>query len=240
MHTMRSVLEAVEAGKTSFSPASDNDEGIEEFQALAKMLTHAAAQHWLDGRIHPYQNATTGRMLYYMVDVPGGLSHAGSLHLASLRDSDAASGKFIGVGDAFTAFHAIADVLRSARRDILIVDPYLSERALFDFVPTALEGVAVRLLVDARARNLHPALKVGVERWQRQHEATRPLAARYTSVGKLHDRIFTIDNSDVWLSTQSLKDIAARSPASVIRLEPAVAVLKREAHEALWVDATPL
>jgi len=40
--------------------------------------------------------------------------------------------------------------------------------------------------------------------------------------------------------TQSLKDFAARSPASVVRVDADMAALKVPAYEAMWAAATPL
>ena len=41
---------------------------------------------------------------------------------------------------------AIGKVLGTAKRDVLIVDPYADEKALTDFAPLAREGISVRML----------------------------------------------------------------------------------------------
>jgi hypothetical protein len=56
----------------------------------------------------------------------------------------------------------------------------------------------------------------------------------------LHDRLIIVDWSQVWTLTQSLKDFAARSPASVIRVDGDLARLKIDAYEQLWTAAQPL
>jgi hypothetical protein len=43
-----------------------------------------------------------------------------------------------------------------------------------------------------------------------------------------------------WDITQSLKDIAVRSPATMVRLDDTTASSKHEAYERLWAQATPI
>jgi hypothetical protein len=48
----------------------------------------------------------------------------------------------------------------------------------------------------------------------------------------LHDRIIVIDRSEVWVLTQSLKDIANRSPASIVRFDDPK--IKINAYNKIW------
>lgn len=149
-------------------------------------------------------------------------------------------GAFVGTGAEFTAFQAVAKVLALAKSDILVIDPYLSVQVLFDFIPTAAEKVNVRLLSDGRARDLNSALKGGVERWKTQYGENRPLSVRYTEPRQLHDRIIIIDGEKAYILTQSLKDLAARSPATLMKADEDIASAKIEAYQGMWSTATPL
>lgn len=151
-----------------------------------------------------------------------------------------AHGAFVGTGAEFTAFQAVAKVLGLAKSDILVIDPYLSVEVLFDFIPTAAENVNVRLLSDGRARELNSALKGGLDRWQSQYGEKRPLSVRYTEPRQLHDRIIIIDSEKAYILTQSLKDLAARSPATLMKADEDIASAKIEAYDAMWSAATPL
>jgi hypothetical protein len=147
-----------------------------------------------------------------------------------------AQGAFIPAGNEVDAFAAIAKVLDSAKAEVLIVDPYLDEKALTDFGPLAPEGVSLRLLADGYYH--YPTLLAAARRWPSQY-ASRPLELRLSSPRVLHDRLIVIDGKDVWSITQSLKDFAVRSPASIVRVDdPEIAGLKIAAYEERWLLAS--
>lgn len=160
-----------------------------------------------------------------------------ALSKAELAAPVAARGAFIPVGADFDAFAAIGKVLAEARSDVLIIDPYLDETVLRDFVGSAPDGVRVRLLSDRHSykSTLEPAAR----RWAGQYGANRPVEVRLTAPRLLHDRLIIIDGSKVWSLTQSFRDIAARSPASIVRVDD-TASLKITAYEQMWQAATPL
>lgn len=148
------------------------------------------------------------------------------------------AGAFIPVASPFEAFAAIAKVFSAALRDVLVVDPYLDERVLTDFAPTVPEGVKIRLLTDEQS--LKPSLAPAVLRWCAQYAAKRPLEAKVAPPRSLHDRIILVDGGEAWLLTQSFKDLAARSPATLARVNTDTAILKVGAYESLWATATAL
>lgn len=152
----------------------------------------------------------------------------------------AAQGAFIHAGETFSAFQAVAKVLSSAREGILLIDPYLSTAALFDFALIAPENVAIRLLLDGQRQALNDGLRAGVARWQQQYGQSRPLSARYTAPRQLHDRLILLDNREAWVLTQSFKDLAQRSPLSLVRSDDELAAAKLEAYETMWAGATAL
>ena len=47
----------------------------------------------------------------------------------------AGDGAFIGAGDVLDAYTAIGKVLATAKVGVLIVDPYMNEKAVTDFAP---------------------------------------------------------------------------------------------------------
>ena len=73
-----------------------------------------------------------------------------ALAVAEMRAPVSAQGAFIAAGNSFDAFAAVGKVLATATGDILIIDPYLDEKALTDFAPLAHEGVSIRLLAGMR------------------------------------------------------------------------------------------
>jgi hypothetical protein len=161
-----------------------------------------------------------------------------ALATAELRAPVASQGAFIPAGNAFDAMAAIGKVLRTATRDLLIVDPYMDERTLTDFAPLAAEVVTIRLLADQQDHKptLHPAQ----QRWATQYGATRPLEVRLAPARALHDRLIVVDNIQAWILTQSLNAFAARAPASIVQVDSESSDMKVKAYAAIWTSGTPL
>jgi hypothetical protein len=146
----------------------------------------------------------------------------------------ASRGAFVSAGDEFDAIAALASILSEGKADVLIVDPYMDERALMDFGVLVREGVQLRLLSDEATHK--PGLKPAADRWIAQYAHTRPLAIRIAPARSLHDRLIVVDSTVTWILTQSLKDFAKRSHAVIQRGDPELAKMKIEAFSALWDD----
>ena len=161
-----------------------------------------------------------------------------ALALAEVKAPATAQGAFIPAGNVLQAMSAIGKVLETARRDVLIVDPYMDVKTITDFAVLAPSGVALRLLADAKEHR--STLKPAVERWIAQYGDKRPVSARLSAARSLHDRLIAIDGAQVWVLTQSLNGIAVRSPATIVRVDAETAGLKVEAYTSLWEAAAPL
>jgi hypothetical protein len=156
-----------------------------------------------------------------------------ALAIAELNAPQSAQGAFIAVGNSFDAFAEISKILGAAQRDVLLVDPYLDESVLTDFAGSMQEPVQLRLLTDQAT--MKPSLAPAVLRWQAQY-ANRPLEVRLAAPKTLHDRAIFIDGVQAWSVTQSLKDLAKRSPAEIVRADD-TAALKIAAYETIWTNA---
>jgi hypothetical protein len=161
-----------------------------------------------------------------------------ALARAELKAPASVSGKFIPAGNALDAMAAVGKVLKEAKQQALIVDPYMDETLLNDFAVMLQDGISLRLLSDSHS--VKPSLKPAVQRWSTQHGARRPIEARNTPPRALHDRLIIVDDSRTWTLTQSFKDLAARSPASIILVDADIAALKIPAYAALWANAQPV
>lgn len=135
---------------------------------------------------------------------------------------------------------AIGKVLKEAQSRLLVVDPYLDHTILTDFAAMAAEGVKIDLLADAFAPKTIATLVPAVQRWAAQYGAKRPIEARATAPRLLHDRLIVVDDAKVWTVSQSFKDLATRSPASITVSPAEVATLKSAAYSDMWATATPL
>lgn len=157
---------------------------------------------------------------------------------AELNAPAAVSGAFIPAGNALDAMAAVGKVLKEAKAEVLIVDPYMDETILTDFAVMLPDGRKLRLLTDAAT--VKASLKPAVQRWIAQHGSSRPIEARTSPARALHDRLILVDGKTAWTLTQSFKDLAARSPASIIRVAADIAALKLPAYDDMWQVATPI
>lgn len=143
---------------------------------------------------------------------------------------------FINANRPFDAFKVITDVLRSAKHDVLIVDPYMEDSLLTRFADAVPTGVTLRLLASQKANK--PAFASAVDAWAAQFGSSRPLQVRLAA--HLHDRHIFIDRTAAWVVTQSFNAIAGRSPAEVVRSSPDLVQEKLTAYEGFWASAVPI
>jgi hypothetical protein len=116
----------------------------------------------------------------------------------------------------------------------LLVDPYLTSDLFTDFAPHSGARKGVRCLTTKRGE-YHPGLAAAAQKWAGDAIArSKPVEVRYAPPGTLHDRLIIIDRGGAWLVSQSLKDIAKRSPASVSRGDAELTQLKADHYDALW------
>jgi len=133
-----------------------------------------------------------------------------ALAAAELRAPVSAKGSFILAGNAFDAMAAIGKVLEAAKR----------------------------LLADEKDHK--PTLRPAQQRWLTQYGASRPVEVRLAAHRILHDRLIIVDDTDTRVLTQSLNSFAARSPASIVRVDDETSALKIAAYAAIWAASSPL
>jgi len=148
-------------------------------------------------------------------------------------------GGFIGVRADIDALQVVGKVLRAAQSSVLIVDPYMDLKEFTDFAPLAGADIKIKLLADSQSTK-PDSLSPGIRRWETQFGSDRPLEVRLALPRTLHDRLIFVDEKAVWSLSQSLKDFAGRSPASVQRLDPDLAARKVAFYDDSWASATPV
>jgi hypothetical protein len=152
----------------------------------------------------------------------------------------AANDSFIATGHAWDAFVSLSKVLQTARSDVLIIDPYMDESALAGFGIAAPERVSLRLLSDSHPNRCRPSLQPAALKWRQQWGDKRPIEIRLAPAESLHDRAIVVDRTTAWNVSQSLKDIAKKSPATVVPFSPETAKLKIDFYEGFWKSASVL
>ncbi|MGV8856530.1 MAG: hypothetical protein ACOH2L_18045 [Devosia sp.] len=157
-----------------------------------------------------------------------------------LMSPAASQGAFIPAGDTWNGYAALIKIVQSECDDILIVDPYLNSAIFTDFAPHSSARKCIRCLTAQRPTN-HAGLVASAARWASDEISnTHTVEVRYGDARALHDRLIIIDSREVWLVSQSFKDIAKRSPASVSRADSDMSLMKTQHYEDLWVHSTKL
>jgi hypothetical protein len=152
----------------------------------------------------------------------------------------ASQGAFIPAGDTWNGYAALIKLVQNECDDLFIVDPYLNSAIYTDFAPHSAARKGIRCLTSQRPAN-HPGLLASAGRWASdQISQTHPVEVRYAPVNALHDRLIIIDGKEVWLVSQSFKDIAKRSPASVSRADSEMSLMKAQHYGDLWNQSAPL
>jgi len=159
-----------------------------------------------------------------------------ALGFAERTAPSSSRGRYIPVSSAHDALIAISPVLNEASKDILIVDPYLSQVVLNDFALSINEGVTLRLL--SGKKKTHPDLEPALRAW-REQRATRPVELRLAKQDLLHDRLIIPDGT-AWSLSQSFNQLAKRSPATLQPFDPEIGELKTAYYESVWNGATPM
>lgn len=141
-------------------------------------------------------------------------------------------GAFIPPGEAFNGYAALVRIVKSANDNLLIVDPYTDATLFTEIAPSIPEGVSLRCLTSKQS---FKELVAASDKWINtgEHEK-RPVTVRIAPPKTLHDRVIIIDGSAVWSISQSFKDIAARSAASITQDRTDLARQKIEFWEASW------
>lgn len=154
-----------------------------------------------------------------------------------LQVPEAAQGAFIPGGDTWNGYAALVRLFQRNCDQLLVVDPYLNASLFIDLAPHLAAVSGLRGLTSRRAET-HSSLVAAANRWARDSSvADKSVEIRYAPSAALHDRLVIVDDSEVWLISQSLKDIAKRSPASVTRAEPELAQMKAQHYRSLWDSA---
>jgi hypothetical protein len=152
----------------------------------------------------------------------------------------ALQGAFIPPGDAWNGYAALVRLMQNECDTLLIVDPYITADIFSDFLPHAVARLGTRLLTS-KIRQRHDALLASAQKWKETHaQSTHAVEIRYASEGALHDRLFIFNDNESWLISQSIKDIAKKSAASVTKADVELAQLKSQHYEAVWAESTPI
>lgn len=150
----------------------------------------------------------------------------------------ASQGSFIPPGEAFRGYAALVKVIQSAKSNLYLVEPYVTATLFTELAPMIPQGVSMRCLTSSQRAG---ELAVASRKWIATGEnLKRPVEVRIAPPKSLHDRHIVVDGGKVWHISQSTKDIAKRSAASVSLDQTDLAAEKIAYLESLWPNGSGL
>lgn len=135
-------------------------------------------------------------------------------------------------GTQYEAFKAVTDILRTATKEILVVDNYLGS-SLLDMIEAIPLNPSVRLLTFKPSADF----KIAVAAFKKQYGQSVEVKLHQKEV---HDRAIVVDDRDFFTLGASIKDLGDKLSllnkvedyANVVRL--------RNEFRTIWAAATPL
>lgn len=225
---LRALLEAA----IREAPAFPSEESVseEELRWLARAETLVEAGGTMAEQV---EFRTARQALGSYSHNPNGLMSPllNCYYRAELRAPPAAQGRFIPPGDTWGGYAALVNLVSRECDQLFIVDPYLDATLFTEVLPHAKARRAARCLTVKGAS--HAALQAAALKWSQEGAASVPVELRYAPKQALHDRLVFVDG-EAWDVSQSLKDLARRSPASLARSDIEMGKLKLAHYNELW------
>lgn len=159
-------------------------------------------------------------------------------HRLELTSPMSQQGNFIPPGETWSGYAAIVRLIQRGATELLLVDPYMDATLFTELLPHSQTKQGVRCLTSKQKN--HAALIAAYSKWKKDEIGQqKPVELRIAPPRSLHDRIVIVDRTEVWEVSQSFKDIAARSPASVSLSQGELARDKMRHYLDLWEESSP-
>ncbi|MEP2989205.1 MAG: hypothetical protein ABJN65_03305 [Parasphingorhabdus sp.] len=152
--------------------------------------------------------------------------------LVELKCPVGSQGLFIEPGQSFQGYSAVVRILSQESSGFLVVDPYLNGQTVCDLVPHVLGGTAIHFLTTSIYRE---SIDAALNKWRTDKPKLEEfVSVKYAAKGELHDRLIVCRPSTIWLVSQSLKDIAKKSPATLTQPDEQTGEMKIDFYSKLW------
>ena len=198
----------------------------EHFEWLGK--THALLARWNS------LEATSFSMVSGFLGMPqtreGHLMNLmGILHraLADLQlDTPSKPDQAFGPGAVYDFFKALKDLLSTATKTVMVVDPYLDDQVFDTYISGINPNVKVNLLTTKVGEQFRPAL----DKYCAQHQ--QDVQVRKTK--GIHDRVVMIDGNSCWVLGQSINNAAKSKPTYIAPVSSDTAAEKIRTYQEIW------
>lgn len=131
-------------------------------------------------------------------------------------------------GEVYRFFADLKAILNSARREIVIIDPYLNGEAFDAYLTSTNVSVDVHILADKYSSDLLQY----TTRYEQQHGKH----VEVRSSKELHDRLVFVDENECWITGGSIKD-AGKKATYLIPVASEIAHEKYRIYNKIWQEA---
>ena len=135
-------------------------------------------------------------------------------------------------GTQYEAFKAVTNILRTATKEMLVVDNYLGN-SILDMIEAIPSKPAVRLLTFKPPSDF----KIAVAAFKKQYSQSIEVRLHQKEV---HDRALVIDDRDFFALGASIKDLGEKLSLMNKVEDPANVERLRTEFQTIWISASPL
>ncbi len=133
-------------------------------------------------------------------------------------------------GEAYQFYADMKDIIAAARKEIYLIDAYLTGQAFDEFFGVD-QDIGLRLLVSKSAAEI----KTYADRHSQQYQTN--IEVRKSK--EIHDRLIIADQGDAWVIGGSL-NMKGDKPTYLLPLSPGVAEVARDLYSAVWGRSNPV
>ncbi|MBD1388696.1 hypothetical protein IC617_04570 [Neiella sp. HB171785] len=144
-------------------------------------------------------------------------------------ETEQATAAAYGSGEVYDVFRKLNAIISAAEKSIFLIDPYLDDTILHQYLNSRATQVDVRLLSNKFPEKLIDAAAKYNQQYGDVFEVRR--------TKKIHDRVIFIDNFECWVVGQSLKDAAQAKPTYIAPLPPDVVQAKLDEYNLIWDES---
>ena len=123
-----------------------------------------------------------------------------------LKTSDSSS-RFIPQGEVFQYFAELQKIIKSAKEELFIVDPYIDFDFISEYLINTHKGITIKILTKRYINEILPAMK--------KFDAQYTTKTEIRSIDSIHDRYIFVDSCSCYSSGASFKDGATKSPTTI-------------------------
>lgn len=181
-----------------------------EHQVSFKVSFGTLAQYWV-----PAINQIQGQVLDAIE----------KLKLELELDGRSEFGSAYAPGDVYRFFADLKNIVNSAKKGLIIIDPYFDGSAFDAYLSAVPPSISVRVLTDRYA--------VDVATYVSKHRQQYSSSLELRSSKELHDRLVIVDDDSAWIMGGSIKD-AGKKATYLIPLASQIAAAKKSIYIDIW------